>query len=121
LVVDISGDGRPAILAAVSGDSLVYAFNSDGSALPGWPKGMTSPALTGLAIADTDNDGIFEMAVTHTAGTDRSALSVWNMVASAALIKLQWPLGLFDNRNSASYVPRWRLLIPKPPTNLRTH
>src|SRR5204862_940346 len=55
-VADVSGDGRPEVVAGSSGDVL-HAVSSDGSEPPGWPKQTGGWRLALPARGEIDGDG----------------------------------------------------------------
>jgi subtilisin family serine protease len=69
---DLDGDGKPDILVDVG--STFYAFNRDGSMLPGlWPLSLNANQL-GKILADVDGDGKMEVvALANSAPTNEPA------------------------------------------------
>jgi hypothetical protein len=74
-VGDIDGDGENEIVCGTNedydGGGRLYALNADGSALPSWPRVLSSVSVlpmvgTGLpnstALADVDGDGVVDVA-----------------------------------------------------------
>ncbi|MFH0779056.1 MAG: FG-GAP-like repeat-containing protein, partial [Candidatus Eisenbacteria bacterium] len=60
---DIDKDGTMEIIVAAS-DSLVYAFNSDGTSVPGWPyKAGSYFTNATVGLADLDGDDSLEVVV----------------------------------------------------------
>src|SRR5262249_61592897 len=59
VVGDLDGDGAAEIVVG-STDGKVYAFRSDGSQLPGWPRLAKPAAVNTPAIGDIDGDGLPE-------------------------------------------------------------
>jgi hypothetical protein len=67
-VADVDGDGLQEIVAA-SEDSLVYAWNGDGTAAPGvWPKPLSSPLFSTAAAGDLDGDGAIDLMIGNAEG-----------------------------------------------------
>jgi hypothetical protein len=95
LAVDFSGDSKPEIIQASGDENLIYAFQSDGSAVNGWPKAVPALIQTSPAVGDLDNDGMTEMALAH-----GSTLSLWELGSSYNKSKLQWPMSGFNNNRS---------------------
>lgn len=51
-------DGDPAIEIVVgAGDRKLYAFNPDGSRVPGWPVSVGAPIVSAPGLGDIDGDG----------------------------------------------------------------
>jgi len=69
-VADLSGDGRPEVILALS-DGKLYVYGADGSLLPGWPASIGDAADTygnhvfdsSPVVADLDGDGQLEIVV----------------------------------------------------------
>jgi subtilisin family serine protease len=59
-VADVNGDGRAEIFVA-GYDGSVYAFESDGAPLTGWPQDTGAPVLGAVAVGDLDHDGTVEI------------------------------------------------------------
>jgi hypothetical protein len=57
---DLTGDGRPEIIASSDG---VYAWRADGRPLSGWPQETTSYVVGTPAVADLTGDGRPEIVV----------------------------------------------------------
>ena len=63
---DINRDGKQEIL--FSGDNYLYAINSNGVLLDNFPVKFTSTILSGISVADVNDDGIFELLFTTQSG-----------------------------------------------------
>ncbi len=59
---DIDGDGVMEVIAI--GGSTVYAWNPDGSDVPGWPLNV-DVTLDGIAVGDVNNDGKIEVVASN--------------------------------------------------------
>jgi hypothetical protein len=66
-VTDLDGDGQPEILAAVATEPpKIYAFEIDGSLVPGWPASITFHTLLNITcpvVTDLDGDGSPDVGV----------------------------------------------------------
>jgi hypothetical protein len=66
---DITGDGNLEVVVGVgrgitSGrQNIVYAWRSDGSLLPGWPRETHNPMLASPALGDVTGDGQLEVVI----------------------------------------------------------
>ncbi|MCF7802402.1 MAG: S8 family serine peptidase [Candidatus Marinimicrobia bacterium] len=61
-VVDLNGDGELEIIFGAE-DSLVHAYQQDGTELPGFPVVLGSKIEATPAIGDVDNDGDLEIVI----------------------------------------------------------
>lgn len=61
-VGDLDGDGAPEIVVT-SADHHVYAWNPDGSLLPGFPSWQKDTTWASPALADVDDDGFAEIVI----------------------------------------------------------
>lgn len=73
LAADLSGDGRPELLVG-GDDGKLYAWNGDGTVVPGWPKATGAPISGGPAAGDLDGDGQPEVV----AGSDDAHVYAWH-------------------------------------------
>jgi len=64
---DIDGDGMREIIVGTQADSL-FAFNEDGSRVPGFPVGLTGDISGAPAVGDVDDDGDLEIVVFDAVG-----------------------------------------------------
>ena len=74
-VADIDGDKRYEIIVGTghyykathritTQGHLVYAYNHDGSAVPGWPAPAAGSTFSSPAVGDIDGDGVREIVIT---------------------------------------------------------
>ena len=96
-VADITGDGRPSVIAG-SGGYFLHAYNALGVEPAGWPK-FTGGWLMGTAVVgDMDGDGLLEVA----AATREGGLFVWKTKGRADG-DIQWPSYQHDAQHSGNY------------------
>ncbi|HKW14606.1 MAG TPA: C25 family cysteine peptidase [Candidatus Krumholzibacteria bacterium] len=69
-LADIDGDGKNELIVGSQGDQL-FAFNENGTSVPGFPYALTSDIAGSPAIGDIDNDGQLEIAVWEMNGNFR--------------------------------------------------
>ena len=62
LVADLDGDGALDVVVA-GADGRVYAFDREGSVLPGWPANLPSAIAAPPAIGDIEGDGLPEIVL----------------------------------------------------------
>ncbi|MDZ7268238.1 MAG: FG-GAP-like repeat-containing protein [candidate division KSB1 bacterium] len=108
-LADLNRDGKLEIL--VSSGRRVYAFQSNGTLLPGWPQTTTHETREPPAIGDLDNDGNLEVVTVDysydvdSAHTHESFLYAWthdgNLLPNfpMALQDVFDPLTLYDLDN----------------------
>lgn len=63
-VGDLDGDGAPEIVVT-SADHHVYAWNPDGSLLPGFPTWQKDTTWSSPSLADVDDDGFAEIVIAY--------------------------------------------------------
>ncbi len=97
-VVDISGDARQEFCFVTNGGEL-FALDGDGLALPGFPKTMAGPSISGVAAGDIDGDGLFELV----AATWDGWVQAWDTDGPALASRADWPLRGVDARNTGIY------------------
>jgi subtilisin family serine protease len=105
LVGDISGDGQPDIVQAATDDPMIYAWQSTGTLISGWPKVLPLPAFTAPALGDLDNDGQLEMAVGYSDVVSSSTIDLMDLGIPYSGQNLQWPMAGFDAAQTNAYSP----------------
>jgi len=86
-VADIDED-RDLEIIQPGGDGMIYAFNPDGSAVPGWPFDCEARSCSSPAVGDVDDDGRLEIAVASNAGKQ------WLLEANGTVMS-GWPKTLY--------------------------
>ncbi|MCF7797468.1 MAG: S8 family serine peptidase [Lentisphaeria bacterium] len=96
-VVDLNGDGEMDIVFGAE-DSLVHAYQQDGSELPGFPVLFGSKIEATPAIGDVDNDGDLEVVIgswdrnlyliQHDGTSDTLLVSSGYLMATPTLVNL---------------------------------
>jgi hypothetical protein len=86
-VADIDEDQDLEIIQP-GGDGKIYAFNPDGSAVPGWPFNCEDRAMSSPAVGDVDNDGHLEVAVAS------NASGLWLLEANGTIMS-GWPKSMY--------------------------
>ena len=82
-VVDLDGDHDLEIVQASRSDS-VYAFNPDGTRVPGWPVSLRGDSECSVAVGDLDRDGDIEVVAASNID------SIWVFDATGAPLA-GWP------------------------------
>ncbi len=103
-VADIHGDGTADIISGNDRETALYAFNSDGVLLGGFPKkfgkkftyeereAINRPPL----LTDMDLDGDIEIITV----TDKGYLCMWDLDAAYNEAHMEWPQHRFDEENT---------------------
>jgi FG-GAP-like repeat len=86
VVKDVNNDGAQEIITA-HGGGWVSVYTLQGYFLSGWPKHPSSSELRGLLVADLDNDGTSEIAVSAGVGNQTNT---WVYEHNGAL-RSGWP------------------------------
>ncbi|MBU8871922.1 MAG: VCBS repeat-containing protein [Gemmatimonadales bacterium] len=89
---DINGDGSPDILQGIGGGSEdapnnLYAFNADGTDVPGFPITLGGPLMPSVTICDFDYDGDADIVY---GGWDMQ-IHVWDMPYPFEMANTPWP------------------------------
>lgn len=66
VTADVNKDGKQEIL--FTGDNMLYAVNSNGVLLDNFPVKLSSAILSGISVADVNDDGIFDVLLTSQSG-----------------------------------------------------
>ena len=69
---DLNADGQPELVVGAD-DGRVYAWDSSGTALPGWPQTAGAPVFASPVVGDVDGDGQPEVV----AGADDGQIFAW--------------------------------------------
>ena len=96
-MADVSGDGRPELVAASAGH-LAYAWDADGELAAGWPHATGGWALGGAAVGDIDGDGYVDAVL----GTREGWVLAWRTRGRADQA-IPWAAALHDARNTANH------------------
>ncbi len=95
-MADITGDGRPELIAT-SGGHFVGAWDAEGTSAPGWPKRTQGWSTSGVSVGDVDGDGFLEAALT----TRQGWIHVWRTQGKADQ-KGIWPSPRHDPQNTGN-------------------
>jgi subtilisin family serine protease len=95
-VGDIDGDGVPEIVA-INAAGMVFAWHSNGVALPGWPHATSVGIPTFVAIDDLDGDGRSEIIT--------SGLGVVNVLHGDGSTLPGWPLTIGGSPSNSMGAP----------------
>jgi hypothetical protein len=119
IIGDINNDNIPDILTT-AGDGFypstyqhggVYAWNYNGTPIPGFPKATEVDAQAPANIADIDGDGAVEIIASsdwdHDFETNldkyRGSLYVWEIDATYNQSTMEWPTFHHDNQRTGMY------------------
>jgi hypothetical protein len=119
IIGDVNGDNVPDLLTTagngVGGDCYgrggVYAWNLDGTPIPGFPKITEVDAQGPATIADIDNDGKVELIASSDSDYDfvnhryklRNTIYVWELNQDYNREKMKWPMFHHDPQHSGLY------------------
>ena len=127
IVGDVNGDGIPDVVTTAgngvvpwsSGDGGVYAWNSDGTLIDGFPKVTEVDAQAAATIADIDNDGKVEIIASSDwdddleaqENKDRSTIYVWELDSDFNEATMDWPMFHRDAMHTGYYALDFPILI----------
>ncbi|MCH8891132.1 MAG: VCBS repeat-containing protein [Myxococcales bacterium] len=98
---DVDGDGDQEVVAS-SHDSLIYAWNLDGSPVGGsWPLPVGSPAYSVPVVGDLEGDNSADLI----AGGDDGDLIVFELGVPSEFASPEWPMLQANARHDGRYVP----------------
>ncbi len=114
---DIDGDNNLEVVTTAGGiysGCGVYAWNTDGSSLSGFPKVTEVDAQAPAVIDDIDNDGKVEIIATADLDTDlitywpkyRGSIYVWDLDGFYNEQKMPWPTYQHDSQHTGLYFAR---------------
>ena len=102
VIGDVNGDGKNDVAAMYA--YYIYAWNSGGSLIEGFPKTVSSYTSTSAVIADIDGDGSLEL-IASDGGNDFSSivnhLYVWEL--SSKNTQIEWPMFMHDPQHTGYY------------------
>ena len=95
---DIDGDGKLEVIATTS-RGLIYAFNSNGDVLPGFPISVFDRIISAAALDDVDGDGNMEIFVSN--GEKIYAFEILKTGKNSG--EAGWPFYALDAQHSNCY------------------
>jgi len=102
--LDLNDSGKMEILIADGHDQgTFYAYNDDGSIVPGWPIYPGCTYVNSPAVGDVDNDGDVEIALVHSSGR----VNLWTIDGvEFRPYSVEWGSWFHDNWNTGWYHPK---------------
>ncbi len=97
-VADVNGDGEPEILVTTT-NGILYAFDSDGDNVKGFPILLDGPSNSGTAVDDVDGDGHPELF----AGMHDGTVYGWRIKTEHSPERMEWPMWKHDPQNTGLY------------------
>jgi hypothetical protein len=97
-IADVTNDGLQDVCFVTGGGEL-FALSGAGLVVPGYPRLMTSPSISGVAVGDIDADGLFELV----AATWDGWVYAWETPGQALPERADWPLRNVDARNTGVF------------------
>ncbi|MCX6672051.1 MAG: FG-GAP-like repeat-containing protein, partial [Euryarchaeota archaeon] len=105
IVGDITGDGIPDIVT--NSDSLVWAWNSQGELLGGFPIAVESNAYGACSVADLDDNGEIELIASSdwkwNGDYNEGYIYVWDLSAAYNPSSMEWPMFQHDPQHTGMY------------------
>jgi M6 family metalloprotease-like protein len=96
LVADLNDDNKTDVLVGTPNGNI-YAYDSDGRLLQGFPLAAGQPVVSTPMLLDIDNDGDIEIATT----SDDGFVYVWDLSTSYDPSKIKWGQFAHDAQNSS--------------------
>ncbi|MEK6861343.1 MAG: right-handed parallel beta-helix repeat-containing protein, partial [Nanoarchaeota archaeon] len=96
VVGDVDGNKKPDVLL---GADKLYAWNSNGSLVEGWPLNSTSISYFTPALDDLDGDGDTEVVVAASDGY----VYAWDLPTGHNLAYIEWSKFAHDTMNTGRY------------------
>jgi hypothetical protein len=111
VIADVSGDGVPDVITnnnLLYGTASIYAWERDGSLIPGFPKVTGASVEPPVVVSDIDNDGLLELIATSqardTGGEWREGtIYVWELGKPLSESTMHWPMFQHDLHHSGLY------------------
>jgi hypothetical protein len=106
VVGDITGDGIPDIVT--NSDSNVWAWNSQGELLNGFPIPIESNAYGACSLDDIDNNGYVELIASsdwkwNDSNYNEGYIYVWDLSAEYISSTMEWPMFQHDPQHTGMY------------------
>jgi hypothetical protein len=97
-IADITDDGVQDVCFVTGGGELI-ALTSGGALIPGYPRMMIAPSISGVAVGDIDADGLFELV----AATWDGWVYAWDTPGAALPERADWPMRNVNARNTGIF------------------